>query len=273
MIGRLPAGKFYGSRIHVREVAGFRLTECRFAPCARIPEHVHAQAHFCIVLDGQYVERYGSRVRNCAPRHVVLHPDGEIHSGHISPLGARDLSIEIPPQRLTGIIEQLRIFDHPRQFLGGPPARCGLRLYKEFRTADAASQLAIEAGVLEVLVEAGRMSARQTAGTTPAWLRRVRDNLHDRLAEDISLSSLAESAGVHIGHLARTFRQRYGCSIGEYVRRQRIEAACQELSQTDRPLAAIAATAGFYDQSHFSNVFKAHVGVTPGQFRACSRRR
>jgi AraC-like DNA-binding protein len=76
-----------------------------------------------------------------------------------------------------------------------------------------------------------------------------------------------------VGHLARAFREHYGCSIGEYVRRLRIEAACEELSRANKPLSAIAAAAGFYDQAHFTNVFKAHVGVTPGQFRAFRRAR
>jgi AraC family transcriptional regulator len=273
MIGRLPVGEFYGSKITAREVAGFRLTECRFTPGAQIPDHVHAQAHFCVVLAGQYVERYGSRVRYCMPRNVILHPEGEIHSGRISPGGARDLAVEVPPHRLAGIIQQMRIFEEPADFLGGRLARCGVRLYKEFRMRDTASQLAIEAGVLEMLVEAGRARTQKTAAAPPAWLRHVRDSLHDRFSENISLSSLAEIAGVHVGHVARTFRQHYGCSVGEYLRRHRIEAACEELSRSNRPLSAVAAAAGFYDQAHFTNVFKAHVGVTPGQFRTRSQTR
>jgi AraC family transcriptional regulator len=273
MPGRRPAGEFYGSKIHVREVAGFRLTECRFTPGTRVPEHVHAHAHLCIVLDGEYVESYESRVRCCTPRNVIFHPDGEVHSGHISPRGARDLCVEIPPQRLTTIVQHLRIFHEPADFLGGPLARCGLRLYREFRMTDTASELAIEANVLEVLVEASRARTRKTPSATPPWLRRVHDILHERRSEHISLSCLADSARVHVGHLARAFREHYGCSVGEYVRRLRIEGACGELSRANKPLSAIAAAAGFYDQAHFTNVFKAHVGVTPGQFRAFRRAR
>ncbi|WP_176518330.1 AraC family transcriptional regulator, partial [Pseudomonas faucium] len=32
-------------------------------------------------------------------------------------------------------------------------------------------------------------------------------------------------------------------------------------------LAEVAYRLGFADQSHFQRVFKAHVGVTPGQYR------
>jgi AraC family transcriptional regulator len=273
MPARLAVGEFFGKRIGVRDVAGFRLTECRFAPRARIPEHEHARAHFCVVLDGQYDERYGRSVRCCRPRNVILHPEGEIHSGRISSGGARDLCVEVSPERFAGIVQQLRIFQEPADFTGGPIGRHGLQLYKEFCKRDMASSLAIEAAVLELLVAATRAPARKTPGAPPRWLRRVHDHLLDLFPAQTSLSSLAEIAGVHVAHLARVFREHYGCSVGEYVRRLRIEASCRDLTRHDKPLAVIAANAGFYDQAHFSNVFRAQIGMTPGRFRALSRAR
>jgi AraC family transcriptional regulator len=136
---------------------------------------------------------------------------------------------------------------------------------------DTASQLAIEAAIIEVLVESARVRMRRQPGSAPLWLRRIHDRLRDLGSGQTSLSALAELAGVHIGHLARSFRRHYGCSVGEYIRRLRIDAACAELSRGDKSIARIAAEAGFYDQAHFTNLFKARVGVTPGQFRALSR--
>ena len=56
-------------------------------------------------------------------------------------------------------------------------------------------------------------------------------------------------------------------SIGEFVRKLRIEHACAELMKGDLPLATIALQAGFVDQSHFSKVFKLYVGMTPHKYR------
>jgi AraC family transcriptional regulator len=47
----------------------------------------------------------------------------------------------------------------------------------------------------------------------------------------------------------------------------RVRAAAEELSRGSLSLAAIAAEQGFYDQSHFSRVFKQKVSMTPGTFR------
>ena len=52
----------------------------------------------------------------------------------------------------------------------------------------------------------------------------------------------------------------FGCTVGEYLRRLRIERAAEQLSRGDAPLAEIALTAGFADQSHFSNVFRRRTG-------------
>jgi AraC-like DNA-binding protein len=44
--------------------------------------------------------------------------------------------------------------------------------------------------------------------------------------------------------------------------------AARELAETAEPLSEIALRAGFYDQSHFTNVFRRTLGVTPSAYRA-----
>jgi len=47
----------------------------------------------------------------------------------------------------------------------------------------------------------------------------------------------------------------------------RIEFARRELAGSSASLSAIAAEAGFCDQSHFSRLFKQYTGVTPAEYR------
>jgi AraC-like DNA-binding protein len=51
--------------------------------------------------------------------------------------------------------------------------------------------------------------------------------------------------------------------VGGYLRGLRLDAAARVLSGTGKPLAEVAADAGFYDQSHFTRAFKARFGMTP----------
>ena len=111
-------------------------------------------------------------------------------------------------------------------------------------------------------------SANSSGRRFPKWLERVRDILEQRFAEPFKLSEIAAEAGVHPVHLAREFRKYYGTSVGEYLRRVRIEYACRELMGSDAAVTNIAFAAGFADQSHFSRTFKRLCGTTPGRYRA-----
>ena len=47
---------------------------------------------------------------------------------------------------------------------------------------------------------------------------------------------------------------------------------CHELLKPEEPIASVAISAGFYDQSHFAKAFKRLTGITPAQYRAGYRR-
>ena len=137
-----------------------------------------------------------------------------------------------------------------------------LRMYYKFREMDDESLKALEQALLE------GQSVTSSGRRFPQWLERVRNVLEQRFAEPYKLSEIAAEAGVHPVHLAREFRKHYGTSVGEYLRRVRIEYACRELMDSNVAVTNIAFAAGFADQSHFSRTFKRLCGTTPGRYRA-----
>src|SRR5262249_6006969 len=146
-------------------------------------------------------------------------------------------------------------------------------LYDEFRHTDELSPLAIEGLTLELLAECSRRASRISDRHPPRWLLTVCDLVQARFCERLTLGAIAESVGVHPAHLARVFRRFHGCTLGDHVRKLRIEFACRRLTTSDTPLADIALAAGFSDQSHSSNTFKRHTGVSPAAFRKSARPR
>jgi AraC-like DNA-binding protein len=96
---------------------------------------------------------------------------------------------------------------------------------------------------------------------------RVKEFLGLHYAENLTLTELAAEAGLSRYHLIRTFQHTTGLTPHAYLVNCRIEAAKGRLRRGDIP-AEIAATTGFSDQAHLTRVFKAHVGITPGAYRA-----
>ncbi|WP_447740215.1 AraC family transcriptional regulator [Pseudomonas laurentiana] len=82
----------------------------------------------------------------------------------------------------------------------------------------------------------------------------------------LSLEVLAREAGLGRYQLIRAFRAATGFTPHAYLLNARVNRGRQLLGE-GQTLAEVAYQLGFADQSHFQRVFKAHVGVTPGQYR------
>jgi transcriptional regulator GlxA family with amidase domain len=86
--------------------------------------------------------------------------------------------------------------------------------------------------------------------------------------EALSLEQLADRVHRSKYHFARVFREEVGVPPWTYVVETRLRTARHLLdTRPDLSLAEIALRAGFYDQPHFTRVFKKAEGVTPGEYR------
>ena len=262
----LQPGCFYGETVKSCAVSDFLLSESSYRAGSRIGHHSHASPYLSILLRGSYRETYGRRSRDCRPSTVVFHPAGEVHADHFLASGGHIFRFEIPQSKDLTCSTRAALED-PFELIGGPVAWLATRLYAEFKRLDPYSPLIIEGLVLEILGYSTRRKVEQHNNQPPSWLLRVQELLRESAVDELTLSRIARVADVHVVHLARVFRKFYGCTVGEYVRRLRIEYAIRELCSADKPLAQIAAEAGFSDQSHFCRAFKLSTGVSPGHYR------
>ena len=88
-----------------------------------------------------------------------------------------------------------------------------------------------------------------------------------RLGEKITSGELARAAGTSVRGLERAFGRDYGLSPRQYLRRLRMQTACQLLVSTRCTLAQVADRCGFADQSHFNRDFRRMTGMTPRSYR------
>ncbi len=102
----------------------------------------------------------------------------------------------------------------------------------------------------------------------PAWrLRRVASFVDHNIDQSLSLSCLAQAAGLSRMHFAALFRRATGFRPHYYVTQRRIERAKQMLSGSNAPIVEIALSVGFQSQAHFTTVFKRVAGTTPHRWR------
>ena len=264
---QLGSGRFHGTVQGTQQSDLLYLCESRYEPGTRLARHAHQQPFFCLTLQGGFGESYGRTRREAVPMNLAYHPAGEEHSVRFGDAGVSCLNLELRPALVARADGYGVRLDRPGDF-GGELLGIVAQVLPELRYPDVSTPLALDALGLELVGWAARLSPAGSGRRPPPWLQRVRDDLHERFGEPLSLEGLAVQAGVHPVHLARSFRRFFGAAVGSYVRRLRLQQACREIARGELPLSEIALACGFADQSHFSRLFKRYVGLTPGQLRS-----
>lgn len=253
-------------------VAGFELLEQEYAPGYRSARHDHPAAELCVVLEGALTEsvEHGTTLA-CTAGAASFKPAGAYHRVASGSAGARCLVVTLPAARMDDATASGGALRKPVLFLPGAVAALGARLRRELAAGDACAPLAAEGIALELLAAAVRHEPTRASAVAPRWVRAVRDRLHEEASPSGGapppLGELAATAGVTPTCLAQAFRRAYGTSVGAYVRALRLSHARMLLIGEERPLSDIALTCGFYDQSHFTRLFKRETGVTPARYR------
>ena len=146
------------------------------------------------------------------------------------------------------------------------------RLFNHLSSNEPADVFGVEESVLGIL---GHLLAsaygRKPMRATPA----VRDAVTEaqRLiavnpARTPNLRQLAARTGISAFHLCRAFARMTGTTMTDFRNALRVRLALDRVRDRATDLSALAATLGFSSHSHFTSVFRRHVGVPPSAFRA-----
>jgi AraC family transcriptional regulator len=109
---------------------------------------------------------------------------------------------------------------------------------------------------------------RAIRGTfTSTQLLRLEKFIDERLGAQFGINDLAGLVKLGPQRFTARFRLTTGMSPWQYVQARRVKRARQLLADRKTSLAEIALNLGFSSQSHFTNVFRETVGVTPKAYR------
>ena len=262
---------WHGERLAGLQLEKLRLSEIYYRGNARTRPHYHDRSFFFMVRRGAVLQTYGARAFEYKPSTMFYMHSDETHAEHFNNLGAICFVVELNNSWLEKISHRAGQVDFMR-FKGGVATWLGTRLSHEYQSRDESARLAIEGLTLELIAEISKNKPVSVDKHPPAWLNRARDVLHAHFADQITNQTVAKEVGVHPAHLARGFRRHLQCTVGDYVRKLRVEFASHEILSTDKTLSQIAQEAGFYDQSHFCRKFKEIIGLTPSQYSLMARK-
>jgi AraC family transcriptional regulator len=263
-----PHPATHGAAVSSLVFGPFHATEAIYRAGVEVPRHRHERAGFTLTVSGSYVETFRRSEEVAGTGSVLVKPAEVLHGNRYDSAGCRCFLIGIDPEYLAshrGLAQAIRIVSLHRR---GAVPEIMVRMYREFRVGETACSLLLEGLALELAAMVLR-SADRPERVPPRWVGVVREHLHGSVgARTPKFSELAATVGVHPVHLSRAFRAAYGCTPGEYLRRLRIEQAQRLLAESRMPLAQVARAVGYYDQSHFTAVFRRVTGSTPARYRA-----
>jgi AraC family transcriptional regulator len=114
-------------------------------------------------------------------------------------------------------------------------------------------------------------SPRARGGLAPWQESRAKEAMDADLDKEITIARLAHDCRLSASQFGRAFRQSTGCTPHRWRLQRRVERAQVLLLTSDKTLAEIASSCGFFDPSHLTRAFSQTVGTSPGLWRRARR--
>ncbi len=91
--------------------------------------------------------------------------------------------------------------------------------------------------------------------------------INENLQNDLTIQTVSLNTNISKSTLYRNFQSHFGCTVGEYINKKRIEKAAELLLEGKLSIEEIAGKVGFASGSYFSKIFKKEKGVSPLKFK------
>ncbi len=98
-------------------------------------------------------------------------------------------------------------------------------------------------------------------------LKKILTYLRQNYDKQLTLTEMAQAAGMSPKYFCYFFKGMTGKTPGEYIRSFRIEKASQKLLNTDASVTEVAFSCGFNDLSYFIKTFKSIKNISPAKYR------
>ena len=137
---------------------------------------------------------------------------------------------------------------------------------RALRHSDASDQLACMADAYRLLAEAAALVSAERNTTSPK-LSACKEYIESRICDpELRVSDIADFFGSSEVYLRRKFKDQYGTSPLDYIKKRRIDVACQLLDTGLYSVTEVAVRSGFDSISYFSSEFHRMIGCSPKNY-------
>ncbi|MFD1602825.1 helix-turn-helix domain-containing protein [Flavobacterium artemisiae] len=262
---QLQTGQFFGQTNRHIQLDGLTITDTEYTH-EKVDWHYHEKPYFTFILQGKVLEGNKNEIHECAAGSLLFHNWDDAHYNIKPPGFTRGFHIEIDQN-------WLHRFDISLDNLKGniavetPDAKMLFyKLFTESKIENNFTNTVINSLLINSL-ENIKNRNEQNYSSIPNWAKTLKEILHENIADDLSLLQLSGILNIHPVHLSRYFPKYFGCTLGEYNRKLKVEKSLALLIDKDKSMAEIAYETNFSDQSHYIRCFKEQMGQTPLQYR------
>lgn len=261
----LETARYLGSNANCFSARGIwvSLTEYRGATLSNHALHAHVNPHITLLLQGGTVEKRAGGDFERLGGQTVFFYGGEPHQNSKTLHGSKNINLEFEAEFLnendieeSDIEKAVKNTIHAKFLL--------LKAYKELITRDNFSTDTITMLTLDLLTQAPTSEKRFNP---PAWVHCIKEFLNDHWNRQVTLQELSVVTGIHPTTISKYFPKYFKCTLGEYMRRLKVDQSLSLIKKSHSSLAEVAYSCGFADQSHFTRTFKHFTGFLPHHFQ------
>jgi len=225
--------------------------------------HYHDNMHMSFVLQGGSTEKRIGNEYERLPGNMMFYRAGEVHQNIQKLFPSKNMNLEIEDDFLKrhGITEEAI----NRAINQNPDGKfLMLKIYRELSENDQMSPPTVNMLFLDLVSQSEK---KLHTKTHPTWIKIIHELLNDQMNEKLTLTDLAMAAKVNPITISKHFHKYYSCTLGEYMRKLKIERSLTMIKAKYVSLTEIAYACNFADQSHFTRTFKQMTGFLPSQYR------
>jgi AraC family transcriptional regulator len=256
----LSNGKYLGSNKLSYDGGGIILTETEYHNSVFEGWHSHENIHFSLIIKGGNREERKQRDMVVRPGTLLFYHQDELHRNLHTRHPSKNINLEISREFMReyeiGENEIEKMSLHPDAGFNM------LKMYQEARQADHFSASSIQMVLLKLVSDTRKLPNKQ-----PPWMKTIIEFLQDNWRERPGLDKLAQLAHVNCITVSKHFSKYMGCTLGEYMRKLKIQHALRLVHDSNMSLTEIAYHCGFADQSHFTRNFREQTKFLPKAYQ------